>query len=477
VKQSTSESSAPVVAANSTAAQLVALAGVPLVEPGDDLADIILAALAASGEKLGDGDILVLAQKIVSKAQGRFVPLASVVPSRRAQQLAQEVNKDARLVELILRESTEVVRHRSDVLIVAHRLGFVMANAGIDFSNVDQGPDDRVALLLPQSPDETCAQLRAAMFKLTSADVAVIINDSHGRAFRNGTVGVAIGVSGLQALADLRGLPDLYGRRLQVTEVALADEIASAASLLMGQADEARPIVLARGIPRSGRSGSAADLVRARKMDLFRDTQSDATNEVLLSRRSVRRYAPTPVSDEVVQRLLWAAICAPSAHNSQPWRFAVLRNPAAKERLARAMGERLRADRTRDGDPSAAIEGDIARSFARITGAPLVVVVCLTMESADIYPDERRRRAEHQMAVQGTAMAIQNIQLAAHAAGLGSSIMCAPLFCPDIVCELCGIPVHWEPQALITAGYPANAGKPFRRRALEDLVRNLDNVS
>ena len=462
---------------NSRAAQFFAIGGIPLIKPGDDLADIIVTALVASGQNLQDGDILVLAQKIVSKAQGRFVQLASVVPSLRAQQLAREVNKDVRLVELILQKSTEVVRHRRDVLIVAHRLGFVMANAGIDFSNVDQSSGEGVALLLPRDPDGTCAQLRAAIFKLTSADVSVIINDSHGRAFRTGTVGVAIGVSGLPALADLRGLPDLYGRSLQSTEVALADKIASAASLLMGQADESRPVVLARGIPIRDGTGNAAGLVRARKMDLFRDTRSDVAKDVLLSRRSVRRYASEAISDEVVDGLLWAAICAPSAHNSQPWRFAVARNLAVKERLARGMGDRLRSDRMRDGDSFPVIEGDIARSFARITDAPLVVVVCLTMEDADVYHDERRRRAEHQMAIQGTAMAMQNMQLAAHSIGLGSSIMCAPLFCPDVVREVCDLPVHWEPQALITVGYPTNAGKPFKRRALGDIVRNMDSVS
>jgi len=463
---------------DAVAARFVALARVPLVSPGDDLAAIILGALAASGETLCDGDVLVLAQKVVSKAQGRSVRLDSVRPSERAEQLAKEVSKDSRLVELILRESAEVVRHRRDVLIVAHRLGFIIANAGIDFSNVEQGTGDDTALLLPQDPDQTCAQLRAALLDRTGADVAVIINDSHGRAFRNGTVGTAIGASGLPALADLRGQGDLYGRRLHGSEVALADEIAAAASLLMGQAGEGRPIVLARGIPMSRRDGSAAELVRDRKIDLFRaPPTSDADNaeKLLLRRRSVRRYTSEPVAAAVLEKLLHAAICAPSAHNSQPWRFAVMRTPAPKERLARAMGERLRADRTRDGDRVDLIESDVARSFARITAAPVLVVVCLTMEDTDSYPDERRRSAEHQMAVQSTAMAMQNLQLAAGAAGLGSSIMCAPLFCPDTVREVCELPSQWEPQGLVTIGYAANAGKPFSRRALKDVVRNLDD--
>ena len=465
--------SARVISAKSCVARFVALAGVPLVQPGDDIAAIILAALAASHETLCDGDVVVIAQKIVSKAEGRIVPLASVLPSAEAHSLAQKVNKDPRLVELILRESTEIVRYRRDVLIVAHRLGFIMANAGIDHSNVEQGSGDDTALLLPEDPDATCAQLRKTIKALTDADVAVIINDSHGRAFRNGTVGVAIGASGLPALSDLRGHADLFRRRLQNTEVAIADEIASAASLLMGQADEGQPIVVARGLPMQQRNGTAAELIRAKNLDLFR---SPAPGAILRGRRSIRRYTEKPVTDAVLEQVLETATCAPSAHNRQPWRFAVLKNFAAKERLALAMGEQLRRDRTRDGDRSDAIEQDVARSVARIIGAPIVVVICLTMEDMDRYPDDRRNAAERQMAVQGTAMAIQNMLIAAHCAGLGASVMCAPLFCPDTVRTATNLPIHWDPQALVTLGYAANAGKPFRRRSLGDFVRIVDET-
>jgi F420 biosynthesis protein FbiB-like protein len=330
-------------------------------------------------------------------------------------------------------------------------------------------------LLLPVNPDATCAELRAALRTCTGAEVAIIINDSHGRAFRNGTVGVAIGASGLAALADLRGAPDLYGRRLQSTEVALADEIASAASLLMGQASEGRPIILARGVLHAPAEGAAADLVRPKKIDLFRAAPGPNVSEMLGRRRSIRRYTPAPVSDDIINRVLEAATNAPSAHNRQPWRFAVLKDAAAKERLARAMGDRLREDRSRDGDASALIDQDVARSIARITGAPVAIVVSLTMEDMDAYPDTRRAAAEHQMAVQGTAMAMQNLLLAAHAAGLGASILCAPLFCPDAVRAALALPAQWEPQALITMGFPANAGKPFRRRSLHELVRVVED--
>jgi coenzyme F420-0:L-glutamate ligase/coenzyme F420-1:gamma-L-glutamate ligase len=445
---------------------LVALSGIPLIKPGDDLASVIIDALRASHESLCNGDVLVIAQKIVSKSEGRLISLGSVEPSASAMDLAKEVNKDARLIELILRESTEVVRHTCDVLVVAHKLGFVMANAGIDQSNIEHGDD--AALLLPENPDETCARLRSRLHALTGVDLAIIINDSHGRAFRNGTVGVAIGASGLPALTDRRGEADLYGRTLRSTEVALADEIAAAASLLMGQAAESRPVVLAHGVPMQLRDGSAAELIRPKHMDLFRQPSGDA---VIRGRRSVRRYTDDVIAESLLERLLSAAVCAPSAHNRQPWRFAIVPDANSKTHLATAMGAQLRVDRQSDGDAGAAIEKDVARSFARITSAPTLVLTCLTMEEMDHYPDPRRNEAERTMAVQGTAMATQNLLLAAHTAGLAASVMCAPLFCPNIVRAALDLPADWEPQALVTLGYPANGGKPLLRKPLASVIR------
>ncbi len=250
--------------------RLVALGGVPLVREGDDLCATILTALARSRETLLSGDIVVLAQKIVSKAQGRCVELASVTASARALELATVVEKDPRVIELILRESSEVLRARRDVLVVVHRLGFVMANAGIDFSNTEANEGDARVLLLPSDPDGECERLRLALQERTGARIGIIINDSHGRAWRNGTVGVAIGASGVPALLDLRGKPDLFGRALKITQVGLADELAAAASLLMGQADEGTPIVIVRGVRCERREGRAAELIRPRELDLFR---------------------------------------------------------------------------------------------------------------------------------------------------------------------------------------------------------------
>jgi coenzyme F420-0:L-glutamate ligase/coenzyme F420-1:gamma-L-glutamate ligase len=255
----------------SRSAELVvkALAGVPVVNAGDDLAALILTALAGAGETLQAGDVIVLAQKIVSKAEGRRVDLNTITPSDKARELAKTALKDPRLVELILSEANAVIRAVPNVIVVEHKLGFVMANAGIDQSNLGAAGHHDV-LLLPKDPDKSCAGIRAALKERTGVDAAVLIIDSVGRAWRNGTVGLTLGVSGLPALLDLRGRPDMFGRTLQSSELGLADEVAAAASLIMGQADEGRPIVLMRGVPYARGEASVNDLLRPRGMDLFR---------------------------------------------------------------------------------------------------------------------------------------------------------------------------------------------------------------
>jgi coenzyme F420-0:L-glutamate ligase / coenzyme F420-1:gamma-L-glutamate ligase len=249
---------------------ITALTGVPLVKAGDDLGAIGLAAYAATGLAPADGDVLVVAQKIVSKAEDRAVDVATVEPSPQAVALAAEVEKDPRLVEVILSESRRIVRHRPNLMIAEHRRGWVMANAGIDHSNI--APSDGVdrVLLLPVDPDASAEALRQRLVDATGKRIAIIISDSFGRPFRRGTVGIALGAAGLPAVIDWRGHPDLFGRKLEVTETGFADEIAAAASLVQGQADEGTPIVLVRGLTWSAPNAPAAALVRPAEHDLFR---------------------------------------------------------------------------------------------------------------------------------------------------------------------------------------------------------------
>lgn len=260
---------------------LTPLHGIPLIRHGDNLADIVLNALPENNIVLEDDDIFVLAQKIVSKAEGRTVNLTTVAPSQRAIDLAKQTEKDSRVVELILQESNEVLRTRVGAVIVEHKLGFVCANAGIDHSNVNpplpegegvgvRGNADDWVLLLPAEPDRSAEKMRSEIQSTTAKRVGILIIDSHGRAWRNGTVGVAIGIAGIPGLEDLRGKPDLFGYKLQVTQVGVADELAAAASLMMGQAAEGTPVVHVRGFPYALRAASMKELIRLKELDLFR---------------------------------------------------------------------------------------------------------------------------------------------------------------------------------------------------------------
>jgi coenzyme F420-0:L-glutamate ligase/coenzyme F420-1:gamma-L-glutamate ligase len=251
--------------------QLIALPGVPMVAPGDDLATLVIEAYGRAGLEPADGDVLIVAQKIVSKSENRYVRLRNVSPSPAAVELAAATGKDPRVAELILRESKEVVRQRLGVVVVEHRLGYVHANAGIDRSNIisDDEQDPRV-LLLPAEPDASASRLRETLHQRSHADVAVIINDTAGRAWREGVIGFAIGCAGIEPVKNMVGHPDLFGYRLERTHIAVADELAAAGSLLMGQADEGRPVVLARGIRFTPSESGSQALIRPKREDMFR---------------------------------------------------------------------------------------------------------------------------------------------------------------------------------------------------------------
>lgn len=243
--------------------------GVPLVRPGDDLAGLLIAAMEKNGLAPQADDVLVVAQKIVSKAEGRLLDLSEVEPSPEAQKLATETDKDPRQVEAILRESNEVVRSKPGVIVVEHRLGIVLANAGIDRSNVEGASEENIVLLLPEDPDASAAKLKQRFDDHWGTDMGVIIADSVGRAWRLGTVGIAIGIAGVAALDDRRGSPDLFGRPLEVTVTGHADAIASAATLVMGESTERIPAALVSGVER-GQTATARDILRPRDEDMFR---------------------------------------------------------------------------------------------------------------------------------------------------------------------------------------------------------------
>jgi coenzyme F420-0:L-glutamate ligase/coenzyme F420-1:gamma-L-glutamate ligase len=246
-----------------------ALPDLPLVEPGDDLISIIVEGVRRARLNVVDGDVFIVAQKIVSKSENRYVNLADVTPSTQALELAKVVSKDPRFIEVVLSESSEIVRCSLNVMIVAHRLGFVMANAGIDQSNIPH-PEGSQVLLLPKDPDASSEKLRRGLCSAFGVDAGIVINDSFGRPWRNGVVGVAIGSAGISSLRSMIGEPDLFDRAMRMTEIAVADELAAAGSLVMGQCAEGQPVVHVRGFSSPAPASPALALVRPRGQDLFR---------------------------------------------------------------------------------------------------------------------------------------------------------------------------------------------------------------
>lgn len=249
---------------------LTPLAGIPLVQPGDDLADLLIAAIGASRLALADADVLVVTQKIVSKAEGRIVDLGTLTPSPEAIRLAAATGKDPRYLEAVLSELVAVVRSREELVITEHRNGWIMANAGIDRSNLDRPDDGERVLLLPRDPDASAAALKQRIDAAFGVETGIVISNSFGRPWRNGVIGTAIGTAGIPSLRDLRGEPDLFGRPLEVTEVAVADAIAAAAALVMGEAADGCPAVHVRGLSLAGAHVGAAALIRPKERDLFR---------------------------------------------------------------------------------------------------------------------------------------------------------------------------------------------------------------
>lgn len=250
---------------------LTPLTGIPDVRPGDDISDLIINNARSHDFHLIDSDILIITQKIISKSESRLVDLRSVIASPKAKVLSEITGKDARLLQLILNESVRVLRMRKGLIIVRHKLGFVCANAGIDHSNTIRGEEaENFVLLLPEDPDRSARTIQKEIQRKTGSKVGVLIIDSHGRAWRNGTIGTTIGIAGVPGLVDLRGKKDLYGYTLKATQVAAADELAAAASLVMGQADESIPCVIARGFPYPLRESSLDELIRSEKNDLFK---------------------------------------------------------------------------------------------------------------------------------------------------------------------------------------------------------------
>jgi coenzyme F420-0:L-glutamate ligase/coenzyme F420-1:gamma-L-glutamate ligase len=426
--------------------------GLPEVSDGDDLA-----ALIAAAADLRNGDVVVVTSKIVSKAEGRLVPAGE--------------DREATRMAAVDAEAVRVVAARGRTRIVETRSGLVMANAGVDTSNISK---DTIALL-PVDSDASARRIRDGLRERCGVEVAVLVTDTFGRPWRQGLTDVAIGAAGLAALRSHIGDVDGYGNELGMTEVAEADELASAAELVAGKLSGV-PVVVIRGYEAVADDGrGAAALVRSASDDLFRVGANEAYAAGRLDavglRRTVREFRPGQADDAMltqVREAIGDAATAPAPHHTQPWRFVVVQH--RRERFLSAMREAWEADLRGDNFDAAAIERRVRRGDV-LQRAPLLVVPCVTDDGAHPYPDVRRHAAEERMFLVSGGAAVQNLMVSLSARGLGSCWVSSALFCPDTVRAVLDLPAGWAPLGTVGIGYPAAEPGPRPARTPDVVVQ------
>ncbi|MFX1498653.1 MAG: coenzyme F420-0:L-glutamate ligase [Promethearchaeota archaeon] len=465
--------------------ELIGLKGIPLIKEGNDIAKIIVKKLNENNISLFNGDILVIAQTIVSKSIGRTRDLKKIKPSGKAIEIHNKILpkekkfnahiKDPKLIQAILDESNKILKSEH-VLIVETKHGFICANAGIDKSNVE---GDDIVALLPEDPDEEAEKIRNSLKKFTSKDVAIIISDSFGRPFRNGAVGVAIGTSGINPILDKRGFQDLFGYKLQSTTIGQVDNLASAAQLIMGETDEGLPIVIIRGYKfEMSEKTSISTILREKTLDLFRTDISDSyfTN-ILKSRRSYKlKFSTKSVDRKVIEDCIDIARWAPSAHNGQHWRYIILEPDKLRESLINKMNEKLREALLNDGKSTAYITKKIEKTRSQFLSAPYLILLCLDKNYLEYYPDLERNQKEFIMGIQSVSASALYFLLCLESKKLAACWYCAPLFAEAIVKNILNLPNSYYPIAFFTVGYSTENASIPKRKPLDEIIYKIKRI-